>query len=163
MTTDTGRAKVDHSRLNCVSTNPASDVDCNFNYGAPADIKQILRFLTSTLKESIVQTLNALVQSLWCTYLLLSELHRPYIDSVRALVPLWLAVFHAIVLVFLVLVHRTISDAIQRLRELLDAPFARFTAWNDHAVPRVFRRLACLSGSGPSSAPQSDLSIAMAE
>ncbi|KAG6361917.1 hypothetical protein INS49_010146 [Diaporthe citri] len=83
----------------------------------PAEITQVFYFLTFTLKEGIQQTVHALFQSLKCTYLLVSELHRPYLDSVRVLVPLWLAVIHAILLVFFVLAHRTAADAIQRLHE----------------------------------------------
>ncbi|KAG8169614.1 hypothetical protein KVR01_000359 [Diaporthe batatas] len=82
MTTDTGRAKFDPSRINCASGNSASDVNRDFNYGAPADVRQILGFLNFTLKESIIQTVKAFIQSLRCTYLLVSELHRPFLDSV---------------------------------------------------------------------------------
>jgi hypothetical protein len=39
--------------------------------------------------------------------------------------------------------------------------FVRSTAWTDHTVPRVFRRLVCRSGSGPSSVLQSDPSSTM--
>lgn len=163
MTTNTCRTKVDPSRINCAFTNPASDVDRDFNCGAPADIKQTLHFLNFTLKESIIQTVNALVQSLRCTYLLVSELHRPFLDSGRVLIPFWLAVFHAILLVFFVLVHRAISGALKRLHELASGSFARLTAWTDDAAPRVSRRLGCRSGSGPSSAPRSDPSSTIAE
>lgn len=168
MTEDPDRANLGPRLVGCASTNPASKLNSNFDHDEPpypvrpAEIKQVFHFLAFTLREGIKQTVHALIQSLKCTYLLVSELHRPYVDSVRVLVPLWLAVIHGILLVFFVLAHRTITDAIQQFHQSIDRPFARFTAWTDHAVPRVFRPLACHSGSGPSSAPQSDPSSTMA-
>lgn len=159
MTTDNGRVNTDPRPIDCASPVPTSDFDTDNNERQhpeqPAEITQVFYFLTFALKEGIEQTVHALFQSLKCTYLLVSELHRPYLDSVRVLVPLWLAVIHAILLVFFVLVHRTVADAIQRLHESVDGPFTRFAAWTDNNVPRVFRRLACRSGSGPSSVPHS--------
>jgi hypothetical protein len=169
MNTDTDRTEVDYSPLDCVSTIPASDFDCDSDCTEPphpvqpAEIKQAFCFLTFTVKESIQQTLYAFLQSLKCTYLLVSELHRPYLNSVRALFPLWLAVIHAILLVFSVLAHRTVTDTIQRLHNLAGGPFARFAAWTGHTVPRVFRRLACRSERGQPSALQLDPSTTMAE
>lgn len=166
MTTDTGRTNIGLPPFKRASPIPTSDFDSDYDERQhseqPAEITQVFYFLTFTLKEGIQQTVHALFQSLKCTYLLVSELHRPYIDSLRVLVPLWLAVIHAILLVFFVLVHRTVTDTIQRLHESVDGPFARFTAWTDHTVPRVFRRLACRSGSGPSSVLHSDPSSTMA-
>lgn len=172
MTTDTGRTNIGPRPIDCASPIPASDFDFDHDHDhdsderpypeQPAEITQVFYFLTFTLKEGIQQTVHALFQSLKCTYLLVSELHRPYLDSIRVLVPLWLAVIHAILLVFFVLAHRTVTDAIQRLHESVDGPFARFTAWTDHNVPRVFRRLACRSGSGPSSVLHSAPSSTMA-
>lgn len=169
MTKETDRANLGPRLIGCVSTNPDSNLNSDFDSDEPpypvqpAEIKQVVSFLTFTLREGINQTVHAFIQSLKCTYLLVSELHRPYLDSVRVLVPLWLAVIHAILLVFFVLVHRTITDAIQRFHQSIDRPLARFTAWTDHTVPRVFRHLACPSGSGPPSAPQSDPSSTMAD
>lgn len=166
MTTDIGRTKIGPRPIDCASPIPTSDFNSDYDERQhseqPAEITQIFYFLTFTLKEGIQQTVHALFQSFKCTYLLVSELHRPYLDSVRVLVPLWLAVIHAILLVFFVLVHKAVTDTIQRLHESVDGPFARFTAWTDHTVPRVFRRLACRSGSGPSSVLHSDPSSTMA-
>lgn len=166
MTTDPGRTNICSRPIDCASPILAPDFDADYDERPsaeqPAEITQVLYFLTFTLKEGIQQTVHALFQSLKCTYLLVSELHRPYLDSVRVLVPLWMAVIHAILLVFFVIAHRTVTDAIQRLHESVDGPFARFTAWTDLTVPRVFRRLACRSGSGPSSVPHSAPSSTMA-
>lgn len=170
MTTDTGRSNIGPHPTDCASPIPTSDFDADYDYDydqkphpeEPADIVQVFYFLTFTLKEGIQQTVYALFQSLKCTYLLVSELHRPYLDSVRVLVPLWLAVVHAILLVFFVLAHKAVTDALQRLRESIDGPFARLTAWTDHTVPRVFRRLACRSGSALSSVLHSGPSSTMA-
>ena len=155
MTTETGQTNVGPHPIDSASPTPAFDFDSDSDERQhpeqPADLTQVFYFLTFTLKEGIQQTVHALFQSLKCTYLLVSELHRPYLDSVRVLVPLWLAVIHAILLVFFVLVHRAVTDALQRLHDSIGGPFARFTAWTDHNVPRVFRRLVCRSGSAPSS------------
>ncbi|KAJ0119698.1 hypothetical protein J7T55_013901 [Diaporthe amygdali] len=129
MTTDIRQTSVSPHALDCAIPTPDSDCDCDSNHDSdkrpypqqPAEITQVFRFLTFTLKESIQQTLHALLQSFKCTYLLVSELHRPYLDSVRVLVPLWLAVIHAILLVFFVLAHRTATDAIQWLHDTLSS------------------------------------------
>ncbi|KAK2597813.1 hypothetical protein N8I77_012575 [Diaporthe amygdali] len=127
MTTDIRQTSVNPHALDCVIPTSASDCDCDCDSNhdsdkrpypqQPAEITQVFHFLTFTLKESIQQTLHALLQSFKCTYLLVSELHRPYLDSARVLVPLWLAVIHAILLVFFVLAHRTATDAIQWLHD----------------------------------------------
>lgn len=168
MTTDTGRSNIGPHPTDCASPIPGSDLDAAYDYDEkpfpeePSDIVQVFYFLTFTLKEGIQQTVHALLQSLKCTYLLVSELHRPYLDSFRVLVPLWLAVVHAILLVFFVLAHKVVTDALHRLRESIGRPFARLTAWTDHTVPHVFRRLACRSGSAPSSVLHSGPSSTMA-
>ncbi|KAI3398336.1 hypothetical protein diail_9428 [Diaporthe ilicicola] len=121
MTTVAHSSSVDLFATDYAAT-PTPDSDLDYDESLypeePADIAHVFYFLTFTLKESIQQTVHAFLQSFKCTLLLVSELHRPYLDSVRLLVPLWLAVVHAILLVLFVLAHRTITDAIQRLHDI---------------------------------------------
>lgn len=163
MTTDAHRAIVDSRSIDDATLIPPSDSDYDYDYDhdhdhdegpypdQPADITQLFYFLIFALKESTRQTAHAFLQCLKCTCLLASELHRPYLDSIRAIVPLWLAVIHAILLVSLVLVHRAITDTIQRLHDIVGGALARFAAWTDHIVPRVFPRHAFRLGSARSS------------
>lgn len=120
----------------------------------PANIKQIIYFLTFTLKESIQQTGYTAQQNLKCTWLLVRELPKPYIDSVRVLVPLWLTVFHAFFLVILALIRRVASDGIGRVRQFLANLAGRQERWTVLRVaqPPAFRHLAFHSAAVQSSA-----------
>ncbi|KUI53590.1 hypothetical protein VP1G_01008 [Cytospora mali] len=110
--------------------------------GQKTEFQQVIFFLTFTLKESIQQTLYTFLQDFKCTYLLLSELHKPYVDTIRVLVPLWLTVLHAICLVVLVLVHKITIKTTARIQEVLAGPLDQFTRWTECHVPRVFQPLA---------------------
>jgi hypothetical protein len=112
--------------------------------GQRIEFLQVVFFLTFTLRESIQQTIYSFLQAFKCTYLLLRELHKPYLDTVRVLVPLWLTVVHAICLVVLVLVHKITTDSIAQLWEFSAEPLKQFTTWTERHVPRVFRPLASL-------------------
>lgn len=156
MTTETVQSYVDSHRLGFTSnlvideSNPSTGhVNEHTGLEDPeqrTEFQQVILFLTFTLRESIQQTLYTFLQDFKCTYLLLSELHRPYVDSVRVLIPLWLTVIHAICLVVLVLVHRITINASARLQELLAKPLSKVTAWTERHVPRVFQPLASRFG-----------------
>lgn len=115
----------------------------------PANVKQVVCFLTFTLKESILQTIYTIQQNLKCTWLLIRELPKPYTDSIRILIPLWLTVFHAVFLVVFALARRVSSDALDRARQFLTKQQERWTALH---VPPVFQPLASRSAAAPSSA-----------
>lgn len=121
----------------------------------PADIKQVVYFLSFTLKESILQTGFTAQQSLKCTWLLVRELPKPYIDSVRILVPLWLTVFHAFFLVILALIHRFASDGLHRAHRFIASLAERQKRWTSIRVPPAFQLLASRSGAVLSSAAPS--------
>lgn len=111
----------------------------------PASIKQVIYFLTFTLKESIYQTGYTAQQTLRCTWLLIRELPKPYIDSVRVLVPLWLTVFHAFFLVILALSQRVARDGLDRANRFLTNLVEQQKRWIHQHVPPAFRRLASRS------------------
>lgn len=154
MTTDTLRHQVDSHAIASVASGPVIDnstpSSTNVNKYVDQDgseeeidFQQVIFFLAFTVKESIQQTLYSFLQDFKCTHLLLRELHKPYIDTIRVLVPLWLTVLHVICLVVFVLAHKIAITVIARLRETSAYHFHKFTTWTEHHTPRVFRLLAC--------------------
>lgn len=124
---------------------------CQQSQGAvqPADVKQVICFLTFTLKESVLQTIYTIQHTLKCTWLLIRELPKPYADSIRVLVPLWLTVFHAFFLVIFALFQRVSRDGLDQARQYLVKQQQRWTA--RHAPP-AFQPLASRSTAVLSSA-----------
>lgn len=104
----------------------------------PASFQQVVYFLSFTLKESALQTLYTIDQTLRCTWLLLRELPKPCFDAFRVLLPLWLCVIHAISLVLVAVFRRIAGDA---LREAYRSLKTR-QLWTDLRVLLAFPRLA---------------------
>lgn len=153
MTTETLLSHVASLELDITETGPAIEepTPSGGHRGGRSDLvepeprsefQQVIVFLNLTLKESFHHTVYTFLQDLKCTYLLLSELHKPYVDSIRLLFPLWLTVIHAICLVILVLAHKTIVRVTARLRGSLSEPLSQVTTWTQRHVHRVFQPLA---------------------
>lgn len=126
----------------------------------PLQFKQIASFLAWVIAAIITDTAFAIVQSLKCTFLLLCELPKPWIDSLRALLPLWLTAFSVFPLVAAACASKVVSEIADRVQVL--GPQLS-SSWISPLVSHVFQPLASLYHSVvvPPSAVQSAQSNTM--
>lgn len=126
----------------------------------PLHFRQIASFLAWVIAAIITDTTFAIVQSLKCTLLLLCELPKPWIDSLRALVPLWLTALSVVPLVATACASKLASEIIDRAQDIVRRlpPL-----WTSLLASRVFQPLAslCRSAAVPSSAGPSAPSSTM--
>lgn len=107
----------------------------------PLHFKQIASFLGWVIAAIITDTAFAIVQSLKCTLLLLCELPKPWIDSLRALLPLWLTAFSVFPLVAAACASKIVSEIADRVQVLV----SRLSpSWIGPLVSRAFQPLASL-------------------
>lgn len=123
----------------------------------PGDVKRWLLFLILAFKKGILQTFRSLLDALQLTWFLLCQLPRPLIDTIRVLIPLWLTVSEAFLLVALALFLRSISNTLSLTCCLFNNFAAWEIRWTGLPMPLCFRRLASLCAAALSSADQSAL------
>lgn len=103
--------------------------------------RQIACFLAWVIAAIITDTAFAILQSLRCTLLLLYELPKPWIDSLRALFPLWLTAFSIIPLVAAACASKIVSEVADRIQALVLRPSP---SWISPLAYPVFQPLASL-------------------
>lgn len=121
MTTENGFEQTNTTQRTERLSPTANSVDTPgrcLDYSQNLETQQILSFLAFIIKESIQKTVYALVQNLWCTWILLSSIPKTYFDSIRFLLPLWLAAIHAFCIVSLLLCERLAADALYKIRHI---------------------------------------------
>lgn len=107
----------------------------------PLRFRQIASFLAWVIAAIASDTAFAIVQSLKCTLLLLCELPKPWVDSLRALAPLWLTAFSIVPLVAAACASKLAAEAADRAQRII----VRLSpSWTNPRAPPVFQRLASL-------------------
>lgn len=100
LTTDLSPLKVSPLKIGAVALFDGLKAEHSQNTpGQPFRFRQIVFFVTWVAAAIISDTAFAIVQSLKCTLLLLRELPKPWIDSLRALAPLWMTAFSIVPLI----------------------------------------------------------------
>lgn len=107
----------------------------------PLCFRQIAFFLLWVIAAITTDTAFAILQSLKCTLLLLCELPKPWIDSLRALAPLWLTAFSIVPLIAAACASKVAAEVAERAQRF----GARLSpVWTTLRASLVFQRLASL-------------------
>lgn len=117
----------------------------------PSQPRDILRFIGVTVKETVSQTRHVFWTNSKCTWLLLRQLPKPYIDSVRLLTRLWCTVLGAFALVFLAICQRLLCEIERKVRRCLANLLRRWIG--RHAPPASPPRASPSSDVQPSVVP----------